>query len=178
MSRPTHTRGCEQLSHSEYGAPACSARVRTLTATRWASIQPLSLSADLTIQIRNPIVKSTSRVVKNDFVLRISIVCLQRRWRRQKNPQRIAEDTSAVFSSSPPRFVKTLKMLTTELVFTTLLKVTSGTIRRECRENCLTNELFHAIFKLIINAYENYAFVAGLKIKIPISEPYYSVVAL
>jgi len=38
-----------------------------------------------------------------------------------KNPQRIAEGTSAVFSSSPPRFVKTLKMLTTEPFFTTLL---------------------------------------------------------
>jgi len=63
-----------------------------------------------------------SRVVKNDFLLRISIVCLQHRWRRRKNPQRIAEDTSAVFSSSPPRFVKTLKMLTTEPFFTTLLE--------------------------------------------------------
>jgi|GEM_PF-1282019 len=63
-----------------------------------------------------------SRVVKNDFLLRISIVCLQLRWRRRKNPQRIAEDTSAVFSSSPPRFVKTLKMLTTEPFFTTLLE--------------------------------------------------------
>jgi len=62
-----------------------------------------------------------SRVVKNDFLLRISIVCLQLRWRRRKNPQRIAEDTPAVFSSSPPRFVKTLKMLTTEPFFTTVL---------------------------------------------------------
>ena len=60
-------------------------------------------------------------MAKNDFLLRISIVCLQRRWRRRKNPQRIAEDTSVVFSSSPPRFVKTLKMLTTEPFFTTLL---------------------------------------------------------
>ena len=61
--------------------------------------------------------KVPNRVVKNDFLLRISIVCLQRRWRRRKNPQRIAEDTPAVFSSSPPRFVKTLKMLTTEPLF-------------------------------------------------------------
>ena len=67
---------------------------------------------------------ASSRVVKNDFLLRISIVCLQRRWRRRKNPQRIAQDTSAVFSSSPPRFVKTLKMLTTEPFFTTLLGTT------------------------------------------------------
>ena len=67
---------------------------------------------------------NTSRVVKNDFLLRISIVCLQRRWRRRKNPQRIAEDKSAVFSSSPSRFVKTLKMLTTEPFFTTLLRST------------------------------------------------------
>jgi|GEM_PF-5237492 len=64
-----------------------------------------------------------SRVVKNNFLLRISIVCLQRRWRRRKNPHRIAEDTAAVFSSSPPRFVKTLKMLTTEPFFTTLLEI-------------------------------------------------------
>jgi hypothetical protein len=46
-----------------------------------------------------------------------------------KNPQRISDfrelsrvpDTPAVFSSSPPRFVKTLKMLTAQPFFTTLL---------------------------------------------------------
>jgi hypothetical protein len=59
--------------------------------------------------------------VKNDFLLRISIVRLQLRWSHRKNPQRISEDTPPVFSSSPPRFVKTLKMLTTEPFFTTLL---------------------------------------------------------
>lgn len=32
-----------------------------------------------------------------------------------------SEDTPPVFSSSPPRVVKTLKMLTTEPFFTTLL---------------------------------------------------------
>jgi hypothetical protein len=37
-----------------------------------------------------------------------------------KNPQRISADTPAFFSSSPPRFVETLKMLTTEPFFTTL----------------------------------------------------------
>jgi hypothetical protein len=34
-----------------------------------------------------------SRVVKNDFLLRISIVRLQLRWSRRKNPQRISVDT-------------------------------------------------------------------------------------
>jgi len=47
----------------------------------------------------------------------------QLRWSRRNNPQRISEDTLPVFSSSPPRFLKTLKMLTTEPFFTTLLKV-------------------------------------------------------
>ena len=61
-------------------------------------------------------------MVKNDFLLRISIVGLQLRWSRRKNPQRIAVDTPPVFSPSPPRFVKTLKMLTTEPFFTTLLE--------------------------------------------------------
>jgi hypothetical protein len=60
-------------------------------------------------------------VVKKDFLLRISIVCLQLRWIHQKNPQRISEDTLPVFSSPPPCFVKTLAMLTTEPFFTTLL---------------------------------------------------------
>jgi hypothetical protein len=77
--------------------------------------------------------------VKNDLLLCISVVLLsasprlrgtrQLRWIRQKNPQRISDfgelsrvaDTSAVFSSSPPRFVKTLKMLTMEPFFTPLL---------------------------------------------------------
>ena len=62
----------------------------------------------------------SSRVVKNDFLLRISVVCLQLRWSQRKNPQRISVDTPPVFSSSPPRFVETLKMLTTEPFFTTL----------------------------------------------------------
>jgi hypothetical protein len=61
-----------------------------------------------------------NRVVKNDFLLRISIVGLQLCWSRRKNPQRISVDTPPVFSPSPPRFVKTLKMLTTEPFFTTL----------------------------------------------------------
>ena len=63
----------------------------------------------------------TSRVVKNDFLLRISLVGLQLRWSPRKNPQRISEDTPPVFSQSPPRFVSTIKMLTTEPFFTTLL---------------------------------------------------------
>ena len=62
-----------------------------------------------------------SRVVKNDFLLRISLVGLQLRWSPRKNPQRISEDTPPVFSQSPPRFVSTIKMLTTEPFFTTLL---------------------------------------------------------
>ena len=70
-------------------------------------------------------------MVKNDFLLRISIVGLQLRWRRRKNPQRISVDTPPVFSSSPPRFVKTLKMFTTEPFFTTLLKIALK--RRELR---------------------------------------------
>ena len=65
--------------------------------------------------------QTTSRVVKNDFLLRISIVRLQLRCSRRKNPHRISVDTPPVFSSPPPRFVKTLKMLTTEPFFTTLL---------------------------------------------------------
>ena len=44
--------------------------------------------------------------MKNDFLLRISLVGLQLR---------------SVFSQSPPRFVSTIKMLTTEPFFTTLL---------------------------------------------------------
>jgi len=64
--------------------------------------------------------EDTSRVVKNDFLPRISIVGLQLPWSRRKNPQRIAVDTPPVFSPSTPRFVKTLKMLTTEPFFTTL----------------------------------------------------------
>jgi hypothetical protein len=56
----------------------------------------------------------------------------QLRWRRRKNPQCISdfgelsrvEDTLPVFSPSPPCFVKTLKMLTTEPLFTTLLRRT------------------------------------------------------
>ena len=64
---------------------------------------------------------SASRVVKNDFLLRISLVGLQLRWSPRKNPQRISEDTPPVFSQSPPRFVSTIKMLTTEPFFTTLL---------------------------------------------------------
>ena len=67
----------------------------------------------------------SSRVVKNDFLLRISIVRLQLRCSRRKNLQRISVDTPPVFSSSPPRFVKTLKMLTTEPFFTTLLALVS-----------------------------------------------------
>ena len=63
----------------------------------------------------------TSRVVKNDFLLRISLVGLQLRWSPRKNPQRISEDTPPVFSQSPPRFVSTIKMLTTEPFFTILL---------------------------------------------------------
>ncbi len=65
----------------------------------------------------------SSRVVKNDFLLRISVVCLQLRWSQRKNPQRISVDTPPVFSWSPPRFVETLKMLTTEPFFTTLLGI-------------------------------------------------------
>jgi hypothetical protein len=60
-------------------------------------------------------------VVKNDFLLRISLVGLQLRWSPRKNPQRISEDTPPAFSQSPPRFVSTIKMLTTEPFFTTLL---------------------------------------------------------
>ncbi len=67
-------------------------------------------------------VNGSSRMVKNDFLLHISIVRLQLRWSRRKNPQRISVDTPPVFSSSPPRFAKTLKMFTTEPFFTTLLE--------------------------------------------------------
>jgi len=81
----------------------------------------MGLNSQPRIRVNRPYGHKPKRVVKNDFLLRISIVCLQRRWRRLKYPQRIAEDTSAVFSSSPPRSVKTLKMLTTEPFFTTLL---------------------------------------------------------
>lgn len=37
------------------------------------------------------VVRETSRVVKNDFLLGISMVGLQLRWSRQKNPQYIAD---------------------------------------------------------------------------------------
>jgi hypothetical protein len=62
-----------------------------------------------------------SRMVTQGLLLRISIVWLQLRWSRRKNPQRISEDTLPVFSLAPPCFVKVLKMLTTEPSFTTLL---------------------------------------------------------
>jgi len=42
-----------------------------------------------------------NRVVKNDFLLRISIVGLQLCWSRRKIPQRISVDTPPVFSPSP-----------------------------------------------------------------------------
>jgi|GEM_PF-4063443 len=59
------------------------------------------------------------------------------------NPQPIAEDTSPVFSSSPPRFVKTLKMLSTEPFFTTLIELGADPIPDEttiCRFRRLSEE--------------------------------------
>jgi hypothetical protein len=68
--------------------------------------------------------------MKNYFLLRISIVRLQLRWSCRKNPQRILDlgelsrvvYTPPVFSSCPPRVVKTLKIITTESFFITLLE--------------------------------------------------------
>jgi hypothetical protein len=69
--------------------------------------------------------------VKNDFLLRISNATS---LEPPKNPQRISDldeisrvvDTPLILSSSPPRFVKTLKMLKTEPFFTTLLVLMQG----------------------------------------------------
>jgi hypothetical protein len=94
--------------------------------------------------------------VVNDFLLRISIVRLppaprlrrtwQLRWSRRKNPSRISDlgelsrvvDAPPVFSWSPPRFVKTLKMLTTEPSFTTLLGVAHSERLSTLKSNLLS----------------------------------------
>jgi hypothetical protein len=62
--------------------------------------------------------------MKNGFLLRISMLSLQLRWSQRENPQRLSVDTPPVFPLSPPCFAETLKMLTTEPFFTTLLGMT------------------------------------------------------
>jgi hypothetical protein len=83
-------------------------------------------------------------MVTQGLLLRISIVWLQLRWSRRKNPQRISEDTLPGFSLAPPCFVKTLNMLTLETVLTTLLGQTSWRVE-DCHSRMVTQGLLSRI---------------------------------
>jgi hypothetical protein len=56
-------------------------------------------------------VRGSSRVVKKDLLLRIVIVWLHLRWRRQKDPQRISEDIRLVFPALKPEYEPNLHFI-------------------------------------------------------------------